>query len=354
VTRVGQTVEVVLHDASRSGAVHAGAGLIAALGGLGAAVDVRLLAPGPLVDELGSTATDDGSGLPAAVILNSVLALGALDEIDPTVPVALYLHEDEETLQRLGPDRWEAVAERCRAVWCVAPAVADELVSLGVPAASIAVLPPVPRDLSADPGAVERARAELGAGDRALLVGCGEASWHKGPDLFLDVLRRVRAQREVVGAWVGRQHRDELRRLRHDASLLKLDDAMTWVPQLDDVAAHLAAADVVVMPSRRDAQPLVPFEAASLGTPTAGFRVGGLRGYADRGLIAAADYPDTAALATEILSLLDDAERSDRLVRATNELRRQERSLGALTQRLAPLLDSLTAPAPTQPGGRHG
>ena len=76
---------------------------------------------------------------------------------------------------------------------------------------------------------------------------------------------------------------------------------------MDDPATWLAAADVLVMPSRRGARPLSPIEAALVGTPTAAFAVGGLSDLADQGAVLAAPYPDAGGLAQRVRELLDNS-----------------------------------------------
>lgn len=80
---------------------------------------------------------------------------------------------------------------------------------------------------------------------------------------------------------------------------------LLWTGDVDDTGPYLAAADVVVMTSRHDPQPLVPLEAAMVGTPTAALERDGLT-QLGAGAALTAEYPDASALAAHVTTLLDD------------------------------------------------
>ena len=188
------------------------------------------------------------------------------------------------------------------------------------------MLPPaVPATEPGDAVAREAACGELGLDvTLPLVIGCGEAGWRKGADLFIDVARRVRSERTVQFAWAGRRPRSFARLLDCDTSAAGLDGELTWLGELVDVNPLFASAQVLLMTSREDPQPLVPLEAAGHGTATAGFALGGVADLAADGAAVAVPYPDTVALGRAVMMLLDDAElRSD--VSAAAERRREER-----------------------------
>lgn len=339
-TPLVQHIRVVVHEATRSGAVRSAMRMVEHLRSSGRRVSVEILGPGPLETEL--MALDDARDAAIdAVVLNSALSLQALAGLPREVPVALYLHEDEETLDRLVGAAMADIVDRCRSIWCVSDTARDQLVDLGVPAPRLAVLPPEVTPPTPDPERAEALRTELADGYAALVLGCGETSWHKGPDLFLDMARRVRDQLDATFVWVGRQHRDEMRRLIHDTALVDMSDHLRWLPAVDDVGPLVDAADLLVMPSRRDAQPITPFEAAVAGTPTLGFSVGGLAEYGERGLIVTVEYPDTVALAGRALELLADAPRREGLAGRSRSVAESERGGAALGPRLCQLIDDL-------------
>jgi glycosyltransferase involved in cell wall biosynthesis len=84
----------------------------------------------------------------------------------------------------------------------------------------------------------------------------------------------------------------------------------------DDIPALLAAADLVVVPSMWEGQPLIVQEALRAGRPLVASRVGGIPDLtgADGALLVPAGDP--SALAEAVLSLLDDPDRAARLAAA--------------------------------------
>lgn len=298
---------VVCHEATRTGASRVILDLLtASRHRLPAPLTVRLLAGGPLAPALLALAeVEDHHGRPAAVLINSALALDAAVRL-PDVPMLVYIHEEADALAGLAPDELDLLRERDRTrVLCVSDTSRSALVSLGVEDRRIGLLPPVvPVPAAPDERELRRTREQLGVTDRRLVVGCGVASWRKGTDLFAEVAGRLGSLDDTLCAWVGRRPRGFARRLDHDAPLIG-GHAVHWTGDLADTRAHLAAADVVLMPSREDPQPIVPIEAAHLGTPTVGFDVGGLRDLAADGAAVTVPYPDTAALADAVAALLD-------------------------------------------------
>ena len=54
------------------------------------------------------------------------------------------------------------------------------------------------------------------------------------------------------------------------------EDSFTFLGVVDDVGAHLASLDVLVLPSILDGRPVVVLEALASGVPVIASRVGGL------------------------------------------------------------------------------
>ena len=171
--------------------------------------------------------------------------------------------------------------------------------------------------------------------------GCGEAGWRKGADLFLDVIRRLGRSPSLRFAWIGRRPRAFSRVLDHDTLALGLDDRMVWLGEVDDTTPFLALASVLVVPSREDPQPLVPFEASQVDTPSAGFDLGGLAELADIGGARTVPYPDTVALANEVGLLLDDSRAADRCVEQTRQRLAEQHTADLVTTRVVTELAGL-------------
>lgn len=306
-------VLVVAHEATRTGSPRVLADLLAHTAtGFNAPLAVRLLAEGPLAGELRSFASvDPHSAAPAALVVNGVAAASVLDDYPAEVPAMLYVHEEGEALEVL-TDASLAALTRYRRVFCVSERARLQLVGLGVVLDRVEVLPPVVRVTDAVPSEHRRA-------SRTVVVGCGEAGWRKGADLFIDVARRVREHRDVVFQWAGRRPRAFARLLDHDSGAAGLDEDLEWLGEISDIGSLLDSATLLVLPSREDPQPLVPLEAAGRNVATVGFRLGGLADLADEGAAATVRYPDTVAMASTVLELLDDPPRRGRLVAAARD-----------------------------------
>lgn len=140
-----------------------------------------------------------------------------------------------------------------------------------------------------------RRRLGLGPARRAYLF-LGRLSGRRGADLLGPILSAL--QRESVAATLLVAGSGDL---AHGLSAIA---DVRLLGERDDAAALLAAADVVLMPSRCGGVPMVALEAAAVGTPVVAFGVAGLAG---TGLAATVDQGDTAALVARAVGLLRDS-----------------------------------------------
>lgn len=317
-TQQGRPLLVVCHEATLTGASLVAAELLeAARPQLPGPITVRLLAGGPLSGRLTALGdTPDDGRLPSAVFVNSALAADVIDSF-PDLPILVYVHEEANALAGLPPAATAALTSgKATHILCVSERSREALMDLGVRSTPIDVLRPVVahQDQPAS-AALLRARELVGASDDTrLVVGCGEASWRKGVDLFVEVARRLADRSDVRFAWIGRRPRGFNRRLDYDAERLGETGVVRWVGEVADTRPYLATSDVLLVTSREDPQPLVPLEAAQLGIPTIAFDVGGLRELGQIGASAVVAYPDTSAMARTLLDLLDDGARQTELV----------------------------------------
>jgi glycosyltransferase involved in cell wall biosynthesis len=316
-------VIVVAHEATRTGSVRVLLDLLPGLRSLEAGpVAVRLLADGPLAAELRAHGRADPlHPHPRLVFANSALAAGALLDYPDDVPKVAYVHESRDALAVLEPAARAGLVDQAGLVLAVSERVRDDLVAFGVDPARVQLAPPTVSVGLPGPAEVEAARVELGAepGD-LLVVGCGEASWRKGADLFVDVIARLGPRPGIRAAWIGRRPRSFGRLLDGDARTLGLVERLRWVGEVADAAPHLAAADVLVMTSREDPQPLVPLEAAVVGTPSVAFELGGMGDLVAAGAAIGVPFPDTAAAARQVLQVLDAPETARSVLASARQL----------------------------------
>jgi glycosyltransferase involved in cell wall biosynthesis len=200
-------------------------------------------------------------------------------------------------------------ARRADIVLCVSADLLARMRSLGATAAE-------PFDVAAPPGPaltaadVAAARADVGAVGRPVVLAVARLAPQKGLDVLIEAAARWRnrdPQPRTVIAGDGPLAGD----LRAQARQAGADVALLGAR--DDVPALLAAADVVVVPSRWEARALVIQEAMRLGRPIVATRVGGtaeLTG-ADGALLVPPG--DAAALADAVTAVLDDESLAARL-----------------------------------------
>ena len=254
-------------------------------------------------------------GLKAALV-----ALGAR----PRPPVVLTLHNLVRgthagwTARLLGP--LEAhILRQVDHVIAISDDGARRAVSTGRAEVCTQVLPVSP---VRGPG---RGRAEVraayGISPTAPLV-VVVARLHPQKDLptFLRAVARLRADRpEVRAVIVGAG--PERSALSAQIDRLGLDGAVTLAGQRPNPADEMAAADVVVMPSRWEAGPLVMTEALSLGRPFVTTEVGALTALLvdgrDARIVAVGD---DASMATAIDALLADPAAAARMGESGRQL----------------------------------
>jgi glycosyltransferase involved in cell wall biosynthesis len=205
------------------------------------------------------------------------------------------------------------VARRADAVTCVSGDLAARMRRRGAAVAGLAIVPAPP---AGPPGreAVAAARSDLGGGGgQPVVLAAGRLAPQKGFGTLL----------AAAASWQGRDPRPVLalagagpldQRLRAEAHARGL--RMRFLGQRGDVPALLAAADVVVVPSRWEGQPLIVQEALRAGRPLVASRTGGIPGLTGEDAAVLVPPGDEAALAAAVLAVLDDPGLAARLGRA--------------------------------------
>lgn len=340
----GRLVVMAPH-ATRTGSTKVLLGLLPELHrSLGRGLAIELASGGPLAADLRAFGTPLQPGeVPAAVLVNSCLAAGHAWRWVGRVPIAVYLHEPGEVIDRMSEEALEVLVAASH-VMCASDSVMADALVAGVAPQAASVLPPIlsPSRRVTDPEV--RAACDLagvGAGE-PLVIGCGEAGRRKGADLFVEIVRSV--GKRVPGtrfAWAGRRVVPFSQQLDYDVSLLGLAPHLRWLGELEDVGPLMAAADVLVVPSRYDPQPLVTVEAAQADTPTVGFAVGGLAELARDGGALVAPFPDSEALAALVVRLLADPEERRRVAARARSRAERLQAPAVVVPRFVEVLRSL-------------
>ena len=156
-------------------------------------------------------------------------------------------------------------------------------------------------------------RRELGVDDAELVVTVARYVEEKNYPLLLDALAMLVPRRPRLRAlFVGVGPLENA--LREEVSWRGLDDAVTVTGQRVDAVDIAGAADVVVLPSDREAMPLALLEAMALARPVVATRVGGITDVVtdgDTGLLVPPG--DAEAMAAAIGRLLGDPDLRRRL-----------------------------------------
>ncbi|TQM83166.1 (1-_4)-alpha-D-glucan synthase (UDP-glucose) [Saccharothrix saharensis] len=168
---------------------------------------------------------------------------------------------------------------------------------------------------SSDVAAARAAHSPTGA---PLLLFFGRLEWEKGVQDLIAALPRIRRAHpgtRLVVAGTG-THRDWL---VDQARKHKVRRAVDFAGHLSDraLAATLAAADAVVLPSRYEPFGIVALEAAAAGTPLVASTAGGLGEVVLDGVTGLSFTPgDVEALTGAVRSVLDDRPAAARRARA--------------------------------------
>ncbi len=244
------------------------------------------------------------------------------------------------------------VAEASVDAWiAVSPSVADGLLGLGVP----------PRRLTVVPNGIELGRAGTPSrpatrvpahrGAPRTILTIAQLRPQKGHDVLLEAMTRLPADVRLVLAGDGPLEAT----IEAAIGRLGLRERVERLGHVDDVGPLLAAADVVVLPSRYEGLPLVLLEAMDAGRPIVGTDVPGTRDLVvdgETGLLVPADDP--AALAAAITRVLADRALAGRLVEAGRTCVRDRHDATAMAAAVGDRYRSVLASGRRTAGGRVG
>ena len=240
----------------------------------------------------------------------AALALGRRRRGRTRLVVTLHNLTVGGRLTTLVGDRLERlIARRAELVLAVSPDLAERAQDLGTPHVELAIIPAVPPQQPAEPGASDAAAAEDAwprSGARLLTV--ARLAPQKGLPLLLEAAailsREVDAGRLTAFTWAlagdgpGREQAAE----RIAAEQLPV----TLLGRRNDAPALMEVADIVVQTSLWEGQPLTIQEALRAGTAIVATDVGGTAVTARGGAVLVA--PQAQAIAEALRTLLSDPE----------------------------------------------
>jgi glycosyltransferase involved in cell wall biosynthesis len=209
------------------------------------------------------------------------------------------------------------VARRADAVLCVSGDLEARMRRLRARGVARAVVPapPGPQDVPAETLAALRAELGLGAGPaRApVVLAVARLAPQKGLGTLIDAAARWRDRDPaplLVIAGSGPLHGG----LAEQAGASGI--RVRFLGQRGDVPALLAAADVLVVPSSWEGQPLIVQEALRAGRPLVAARAGGIPDLTGEKAALLVPPGDAAALSAAVLAVLGDPALSARLSEA--------------------------------------
>jgi glycosyltransferase involved in cell wall biosynthesis len=200
-------------------------------------------------------------------------------------------------------------ARRAAAVACVSTDLSGRMRRRGARDVSWV---PVPARPAPEPSAQEvaAARAGLAADGQQVVLAAGRLAPQKGFATLLAAAARWQNHDPCpVLVLAGQGPLDQALRAQADATGIR----MRFLGQRGDVPALLAGADVVVVPSVWDGQPLIVQETLRAGRPLVASRTGGIPDLTGEDAAVLVPPGDAASLAGAVLSVLDDPARAAEL-----------------------------------------
>ncbi len=182
---------------------------------------------------------------------------------------------------------------------------------------------------------VDETRSRLGVGpDQPLVVCVGRLHPQKGLDVLLEATAVLGRRRRVAPkvALVGEGPHEA--RLRRQTSRLGLGGSVVFAGASANAADELAAADVVVVPSRWEGWPLVVSEALLLGRPVVATAVGGVPDMVDRATGWLVEPGDATGLARAVEEVLGDPVGAEELARVAGAALRHRHRPAALVDQV--------------------
>lgn len=221
------------------------------------------------------------------------------------IPLAVTVHNAPPAggWARAGYNQLEwLTARRAAAVACVSADLSARMRDRGARDVSWV---PVPTRPAPAPGAQEVAAARAGlAGDgQRVVLAAGRLAPQKGFATLLAAAAQWQNHDPCpVLVLAGQGPLDQALRAQADATGI----SMRFLGQRGDMPALLAAADVVVVPSAWEGQPLIVQEVLRAGRPLVASRTGGIPDLTGEDAAVLVPPGDDAALAGAVLSVLDD------------------------------------------------
>jgi len=219
-------------------------------------------------------------------------------------PLVVSIH-DHVAPRELPPHSFDGVSR----VIAVSESVRTELVEQFPSLADRLVVIPSGVDLPPE----EELRPPFDSARTPVVGTAGPLEAAKGLHVFLRAIPLVLAERRPVEFLIAGAGPEE-QSLRRLADELQVTEFLTFVPNVFDLSASLAAMDIYCLPSLKQGLGTIMLEAMARARPVIASKVGGVYGVVSDGETGLLAPPsDAAALAARIVELLRDPERARRI-----------------------------------------
>jgi glycosyltransferase involved in cell wall biosynthesis len=218
------------------------------------------------------------------IIINSIGSASVIPFIEKSsAKVATYVHELQYLIEWVAGDLFEEIKKKTDFFFAVSEATKRDLVSMGVNEEKIFIVSGCidfnDFDLEKKQEIRKRVRLELGLSESDKIVaGAGSMMFHKGIDIFLQILRKFDENTDGAVKWIwfgDFPDKGTQAIIEHDIRRLNLSDKLILPGVKENLADYLSAIDVFVLPSRGESFSLVSLEALSVGTPVVYFEGSG-------------------------------------------------------------------------------
>ena len=282
---------------------------------------------------------------------NGVIAAAVSERLG--LPLVISLHGSDISVSERSS--WMgALARRCFARAAAVTAPSEDLLerARGLGATGILEVIPYGADVEAlrpDKLAAQQVRDRLAPrAEDVLVLGLGRLVHWKGFEFLIDAIGRLRAPAPEVRLVIAGDG-DLAGELARRVQRLDLGERVSFVGMVmrNEVAAYLAAADIVAVPSVHfrgyvDGLPNVALEAMAAGKPLVATRVGGLPQVirdGENGFLV--EERNDEALAEAILALARDAKLRERMGRSGQALIRDSLNWDVVGRRFVAVYDQL-------------
>jgi glycosyltransferase involved in cell wall biosynthesis len=179
----------------------------------------------------------------------------------------------------------------------------------------------------------------------------GRLAEEKAPLAFIDLARMLPTP-HLRFLMTGAGPLEEA--VRHRAAGLS-EDSFTFLGVVNDIRAHLASLDILVLPSILDGRPVVVLEALALGVPVIASRIGGLPALVRDGETGFLVEPgNTSEIAEHLERLAGDPQELQRLRQSARAFAENNLDIGIMNagyvEALAPIAESAGRTSPHRVG----